>query len=77
MLRNSFLLIKIKEGSHGWQSLSGVSVGVSELISSSTFRTLNLTIVSFDELIVIFEGCNLLRLSVEYVTAGLFCKQAG
>jgi hypothetical protein len=77
MPRNSFLLIKIKEGSHGWQSLSSVSVGVSELISSSTFWTLNLTIVSFDELTVIFGGCNLSRFSVEYFTAGLFCKQAG
>ena len=70
--RNSFLLIEIKDGSHDWRPLSGVSVGVSELISSSTFRTFKLTIVSFDELTVIFGGCNLLRFSVEYVTAGLF-----
>jgi hypothetical protein len=50
-------LIKIKNGSHGSRPLPGVSLGVSELISSSTFRTLKLTIVSFDKLTVIFGGC--------------------
>jgi hypothetical protein len=36
-------LIEIKDGSHGWRPLSGVSVGVSELILSGAFLTLKLS----------------------------------